>query len=145
MAESLVRQHETRDPYQICRELGYILIYTKLEGIRGYYQYVKRCHVIYLDENLVEDELRFVCAHELGHSLLHKGLNRIFMDTATYIVTSRYEKEADRFAVNLLYDDDVFEGMKNYSTSNIAEYLNVDEALVRYRMSHLEVESYNDY
>ena len=86
LAERLVKRFGTRDPFRIAEELGYIIIYTPLVGVRGFYQYLKRCHIIYLDSELDEDTTRFVCAHELGHSLLHRGLNRIFMDTRTFLV-----------------------------------------------------------
>ena len=96
LAEKLVRRFGTRDPFKIAEALGYIVLYTPLVGVRGFYQYLKRCHIIYLDPGLDEATARFVCAHELGHSLLHRGLNRIFMDTRTLLVSSRYETEADQ-------------------------------------------------
>ena len=36
----------------------------------------------------------------------HRGLNRIFMDTRTFIVTGRYETEANQFSVDLIYSDE---------------------------------------
>ena len=81
LAERLVDKHGTRDPFRIAEELGYTIITLPLWGVRGFYQYLKRCHIIYLDSELGEATARFVCAHELGHSFLHRGLNRIFMDT----------------------------------------------------------------
>ena len=82
LAERLVDKHGTRDPFRIAAELGYTIIYTPLVGVRGFYQYLKRCHIIYLDSELDDATARFVCAHELGHSFLHRGLIRIFMRNA---------------------------------------------------------------
>ena len=106
LAERLVGRFGTRDPFRIAEELGYTIIYTPLVGVRGFYQYLKRCHIIYLDSELDEATARFVCGHELGHSILHRGLNRIFMDTRTFIVTGRYETEANQFSVDLIYSDE---------------------------------------
>lgn len=105
VVDRLIKKHQTRDPFQIASDLGYIIISCPLYNVRGFYQYMKRNHIIYLDESLSYEDARFVCAHELGHSLLHRGANRIFMDSRTFMVGSKYEREADLFASCLLVDD----------------------------------------
>ena len=137
LATALSRKHETRNPFQLARSMGFHVIQTPLEGVRGFYQRIKRCHIIYIDNRLEECEAAFVCAHEIGHSMLHKGMNRIFMDTNTYMATSRYEWEADRFAVDLLFDDCDLRGLIDHSTPSIAECLGVSVRLAEYRMSSI--------
>ena len=134
LAERLVDKHGTRDPFRIAAELGYTIIYTPLVGVRGFYQYLKRCHIIYLDSELDEATARFVCAHELGHSFLHRGLNRIFMDTRTFIITGRYETEANQFAVDLIYSDEELQPYLSRSYERAAAYMGVSNALAEYRM-----------
>ncbi len=134
LAERLVDKHGTRDPFRIAEELGYTIIYTPLVGVRGFYQYLKRCHIIYLDSELDETTARFVCAHELGHSFLHRGLNRIFMDTRTFIITGRYETEANQFAVDLIYSDEELQPYLSRSYERAAAYMGVSNALAEYRM-----------
>ena len=134
LAERLVDRHGTRDPFRIAEELGYTIIYTPLVGVRGFYQYLKRCHIIYLDSELDDATARFVCAHELGHSFLHRGLNRIFMDTRTFIITGRYETEANQFAVDLIYSDDELQPYLSRSYERAAAYMGVSNALAEYRM-----------
>lgn len=140
LAERLVRKFGTRDPFKIAEELDYTIIYTPLVGVRGFYQYLKRCHIIYLDSELDDNTARFVCAHELGHSILHRGLNRIFMDTRTFIVTGRYEKEADRFAIDLLHSDEDLQPYLSRSCDCAAAYMGVSAQLAEYRMSSVEPE-----
>ncbi|MEY8317407.1 ImmA/IrrE family metallo-endopeptidase [Oscillospiraceae bacterium 50-58] len=134
LAERLVDKHGTRDPFRIAAELGYTIIYTPLVGVRGFYQYLKRCHIIYLDSELDDATARFVCAHELGHSFLHRGLNRIFMDTRTFIITGRYETEANQFAVDLIYSDEELQPYLSRSYERAAAYMGVSNALAEYRM-----------
>lgn len=134
LVEKLVRKYGTRDPFKIAAELGYIVLYTPLVGVRGFYQYLKRCHIIYLAPELDEATARFVCAHELGHSILHRGLNRIFMDTRTFLVSSRYETEADRFAVDLLFDDYDLQDLLTFPVSAAAASMGVSEELAAYRL-----------
>lgn len=140
LANRLVRKCGTRDPFRIAEGLGYTVIYTPLVGVRGFYQYLKRCHIIYLDSELDDKTARFVCAHELGHSIMHRGLNRIFMDTRTFIVTSRYEVEANCFAVDLLHSDEDLQPYLSRSCDCAAAYMGVSSQLAEYRMSSVEPE-----
>lgn len=81
----LVRFYKTRDPFEMIKGMNIILVNYPLEGVRGFYQYFQRNNIIYLDEKLSDSERRFVLAHELGHMILHKKSNAIFMDTRTPI------------------------------------------------------------
>lgn len=139
LALSLAKKYGTRDPFRIARGLGYTIIYTPLVGVRGFYQYIKRCHIIYLDDSLSEEEARFVCAHELAHSLLHRGLNRIFMDSRTLMCSGRYEREADRFAVDLLYSDEDMRDYMELPLPTVARCLGVSEDLAAYRLQGIQL------
>ena len=94
--------------------------------------------IIYIDRELDEPEARWVCAHELGHALLHRGYNRIFMDQHTYFPVNRYEIEADRFAVDLLYDDDELRDFLEQPIQLAADYMGVSTELVEYRMKQMK-------
>ena len=95
LVSRLVRKYQTRDPFEMIKGMNVILVHYPLEGVRGFYQYFQRNHIIYLDERLTEAEQRFVLAHELGHLFLHKKSNAIFMDSRTQFNTDKYEREAD--------------------------------------------------
>ncbi len=142
IASNLCVRHGTNDPFRIARNLGYSIVFTCLVGIRGFYQYINRCNIIYIDSSLDEHQARFVCAHELGHSLLHKKMNRIFMDTRTHMVTSRFEKEADKFAVDLIFDDYELQNLIEYSTQRVAECLGISYELAEYRMGSVNPQLY---
>lgn len=134
IAESLVRKYGTRDPFRIAGELGYVVIRVPLQGIRGFCQRMKRRHVIYIDSELPDHDARFVCAHEIGHVLMHRGYNRIFMDTNTYFPINRQEIEASRFAVDLLYDDADLQFFLEYPVQLAADHMGVSVELAEYRM-----------
>lgn len=138
IATSLIREYRTRDPLALARAKGYLIIQTPLEGVRGFYQYIKRCHIIYLDSRLDEKETMFVCAHELGHSLLHRGCNHVFLSNRTNAPISRYEWEADRFAVDLLFDDyDLLEYLDK-PVEGVARSLGISLRLATYRMESVQ-------
>lgn len=133
-AMSLVRKFGTRDPFRIAEALGITVVRVPLSGIRGFYHYMKRCKLIYIDTDLSEADARFVCAHELGHVLLHRGYNRIFMDTHTYFSVNKFEVEANRFAVDLLFDDDDLRDFLEQPIQVAADCIGVSTELAEYRM-----------
>ena len=125
LVQSLIKKYGTNDPFKIIKQKNIILVYAPLSGVRGFYQYFQRNHIIYIDENLSESEKRFVCAHELGHMLLHKKANALFMDTHTFFNTEKYEVEANTFAAELLIPDElIFEhpGMPSEQLARLAGY-----------------------
>lgn len=137
-AESLVCKFGTRDPFRLAQELGYIVIRTSLQGIRGFWHHAQRQHLIFIDESLPEPEARFVCAHELGHILLHRGINRIYMDANTYFQTNRQEIEANHFAVSLLYADEDLRFFLDYPIQLAADFMGVSVELAEYRLQNLD-------
>ena len=85
-ADYLARKYQTRNPFEILRGLNAILVFVPLVGTRAFYQYFQRNNIIYINENLSQHEQIFECAHEMGHMILHKKANAIFMDTMDAIM-----------------------------------------------------------
>ena len=90
-ANYLARKYQTRNPFEILQGLNAILVFVPLAGTRAFYQYFQRNNIIYINENLSQHEQIFECAHEMGHMLLHKKANAIFMDTRTCFNTNKFE------------------------------------------------------
>ena len=130
----LVREHQTRNPFDIIRGLNVIPVFVPLIGVRGFYQYFQRNNIIYIDENLPRHEQILVCAHELGHMFLHKKANAIFMDTRTQFITKRYENEAYTFAMYLLVSDDMLKEYQEYNLEQLSKILGYDKELVELRL-----------
>ena len=134
LVNSLVRKHKTRDPFEIIENLNAIVVFHPLQGVRGFYQYFQRNNIIYIDETLSEHEQRLVCAHELGHMLLHKKSNAIFMDSRTQLNTTKYEIEADRFAMNLIMSDEEIEEHLYLTTAQFSRLFGYSKKLIELRM-----------
>ena len=130
----LVRLFDTRDPFEMIKGMNVILVFYPLDGVRGFYQYFKRNNIIYIDESLSRHDQQFVCAHELGHMFLHKRSNALFMDTRTQFNTSKYELEADKFAVNLLIPDFILDEHHDYSTDQLSRMLGYDQKIIELRL-----------
>lgn len=132
--DKLVRLHQTRNPFEIIKGMNVILIFHPLEGIRGFYQYFQRNNIIYIDENLPKSEQIFVCAHELGHMILHKDSNALFMDSRTHLNVNSYEIEANKFAMELLIPDDVLKENREFTIEQLSRMLGYHEKLIKLRL-----------
>lgn len=134
--EDLYKKYKTRNPYTIARSLKITVVYWDLPlEIKGFYQYEKRNRIIFINSNLTNEEQLIVCAHELGHALFHKNVNTPFMSENTFLSVSKIEREANRFAAELLIPDEIF--IEHETIYNIASSLNVPIELVSLKREKL--------
>ncbi len=134
LADSLAKKYQSRNPFEIIQGMNTILVFAPLIDVRGFYQYFQRNNIIYIDEHLPEYEQKFVCAHELGHMLMHRKENTVFMDTRTYLKTTPYETEADKFAVELLIPNEILLECWQYTTEQLSKLTGYDEKLIKLRL-----------
>lgn len=132
-ANLLAKRYNSRNPFEIIKNLNVILVYYPLKDVRGFYQFFQRNNIIYIDENLTESEQIVVCAHELGHMLLHKNSNALFMDTRTHFVTTKYENEANTFAAELLIPDSIILDNPGMTKSQIARLSGYNEKIMEFK------------
>ncbi|MBO5069905.1 MAG: ImmA/IrrE family metallo-endopeptidase [Roseburia sp.] len=137
-ADSIVRKHQSRDPFEIVRGLNVILLFVPLTDTRAFFQYFQRNNIIYIDENLSSHEKAFECAHELGHMFLHKKSNFIFMDTRTGFNTNKYEIEADTFAMDLLVEDVKLLEYHSYTAEQVSHILGYEKRLIDLRLKDFD-------
>lgn len=131
---TLVRKFGTRNPLEIAERMGCIIVRYPLEGVRGFYHYFQRNHIIYVDDRLPDHMILFVIAHELGHVFLHKKSNAIFMDTRTHFIKNKYENEANLFAMDLLISDEDIEEHLDFTTSQLSTLYGYHKSLIELRM-----------
>ena len=143
LANFTVKKYKTRDPFQIAKEKNIILVYAHLIDIRGFYQYFQRQHIICIDQDLSDQEKKFVCAHELGHMMMHKSSNTVYMDTKTFLNTNKFETEANTFAVNLLIPDEtiveIFDN-QNCTLEYMSRMLGYNQKLIELRLRTFDID-----
>src|SRR5690625_2957811 len=107
----LVKKHGTNNPYEIATQRNITVLHENLGSTLGFFFTYKRMRFIHIHNDISEQLQRFVCAHELGHALLHPKANTPFMRRNTFFSVDRLEKEANKFAIFLLtHESDVKEG-----------------------------------
>lgn len=130
-----------RNPFDVAEQLGIRIVYEPLGTIRGYYSKNFRQKFIHINCDISEYLQTFVCAHEVGHAVLHEDLNTPFLRKNTLMSINRYEIEANQFASCLLLSDEMIEEYINeygYTIPQIARCTGLPEALVEYRFETLE-------
>lgn len=135
-ANQLIKKYHTNDPFILARECNMRVLFSDLGHLRGLYQYYKRSKLIIINDMLSYPEQKAVCAHELGHALLHPKLNRFFLHQSTFQNCDRLEREANLFAACLLIDDnDAREYLlRGASSEQIAAATGLHPALAEERM-----------
>lgn len=139
LAGLIAAEHETRNPITIANNLGIVVHCHTLRECRGYYMKALDQHYITIAVDLPKMVKMFVCAHEIGHFLLHQRINRLFMDYRTYMIPDRFENEADKFAAQLLFSQPMLSPDFSVSESEMAEILNVPKNNVSTRLIELGV------
>ena len=140
--DSLVKKHQSRNPFEIIRELNVIPVFAPLIETRGFYQYFQRNNIIYINENLPRHEQMLVCAHELGHMTLHKKTNSIFMDSRTHFNTCKFEIEANTFAMYLLVGDELLYEYRELTAEQLSRLLGYKKELIELRLRQLKKERF---
>jgi Zn-dependent peptidase ImmA (M78 family) len=87
---------------ELAEALNIIVVKQPLIGVKGFYQNSIRNKLIYINSNLDEVLQKVVCAHELGHAILHTKLNIVFLEKNTLFIKDKYENEANLFCTYLL-------------------------------------------
>lgn len=109
-----IKKHKTNNPFELADMNNIIIRYFPLGKTLGFYMKNSRQKVVVLNNNNDEYLMRFVCAHELGHSILHPNENTPFLHKNTLFSKDRIEKEANFFAVHLLLSN---ENLQDYETT----------------------------
>ena len=84
--------------------------------------------IISINDSYTESSKKILCAHDLGHALLHEDCLNYFSVTSKN-VTTVVEREANLFAIALLTDCSIDEqlplplaNMNNYLLKSIMDY-----------------------
>lgn len=131
-ANSLIKKTGTSCPFKIAESLGIQIQYENLGNTLGYYSCHFRIKIIHINEQSSEGRKRFICAHELGHAVVHPNANTPFLKKHTLFSTERIEVEANHFAINLLFSN------LHDDTITIDDALNYYGIPKKFVLSHLD-------
>ncbi|GEM01926.1 Zn-dependent peptidase ImmA, M78 family [Halolactibacillus halophilus] len=94
---------------RLCEKLGIIVVFsdlgkTTIDGCSTFYE--DRPYIVLNKQGFSSVRMRFTLAHELGHILLHSGLDKKHINST--VNSKQIEKEANLFASFLLMPEESF-------------------------------------
>lgn len=111
--EKEINNARSADPFEIAEHKNIIVRRLPLGNTYGFYMKYVRHQVITLNRDIPNHLMPFVCAHELGHAILHPDENTPFLRQNTLYSTAKIEREANEFATRLLLYD---KSLEDYET-----------------------------
>lgn len=131
------RMYDTSDPFEIADRLGvlYQIGNCKQEGC---YMFLKNHRYIFLSNQLKDQELNLVMAHELGHALLDRKVNCYFIRNKTLLLNSRIERRANLFAAYLLITDDMLKEYIDCTEEQFCTCTGYPRELIELRLKSLQ-------
>lgn len=133
----MVNKYHTNNPFELAAVIGIIVIISDTldKKIKGFYQFYKRNRIIYINKELPYNKQLEVCAHELGHAVLHTRLNVMFLEHNTYFVKNKFENDANNFAAELLISDNIITQYENLTLEQIAAAEQINTELLRLKFN----------
>lgn len=124
LARDIRASWNTNDPYKIADRLGIVVLHRD-NCIKGFtaqtVKFTGYPTIISINNAYTDFSKKVLCAHELGHALLHEDLINHFSITNKNITTNA-EQEANLFAIALLSDNNIDETL-NIPLSCMSSYL----------------------
>lgn len=145
LAEKIRRAYGGRDIFETAENSGVNVWFRPLGGLKGFYICENGSRYIVVNDGLESVMKQTVCAHELGHDMLHRELSGGGIREGTlFLDSNKTEREANLFAAELLIPDRMILSELQYTNSpEAAAYeLGVPAELLEYKLEILAHKGY---
>ncbi len=144
----VIKNCDSRNPFEICKEVDIHIHYKDLgSALKAYYFYQSRIKNIVINSRSGTIVRRILCAHELGHAVLHEKLAAMkgFQELELFDSLVPTEYEANLFAAELIIPDgEVLELLNDRDKSffDIAKELYIPAELLDFKFRILKNKGY---
>lgn len=148
-ARRLLKRMNTTDPFELADALNiHVMMRNDFKSQKGAFKVILGQMFIFINSNLSEELQRIICAHEIGHALMHKHLavnNAVLMEFELFNITSEYEYDANVFAACILLDEDeIIElAQQGYDVVQISRQLGTNVNLLLVKINEMNNEGMN--
>ena len=141
IVEELKTKYRSSDPFELCDYLGVKVAVTYLSSLKGLYTFIDDVPVILISSAIKRIPQLLVCAHELGHHVLHSDIAKqgALREFTFFNMRDKTEAEANRFMANLNIEDDELDELfrEGRSVSEAAQILCFPEELLNIKISDM--------
>lgn len=144
-AQAVMKKYGGRDIFETAEKSGVNLWYRNLGSLKGFYLCENGVRYIVINEELDLMTSRVVCAHELGHDMLHRELSGGgIRENTLFLNNNKTEREANLFAACMLVSDEALleELRYNDDIDSAAFSLGVPREILCYK---LEIMNYKGF
>lgn len=116
LAGEVLREFGGRNIFDTAANSGANVWLRELGGLKGFYVCEKGRRYIVVNRSLNALMRKTVCAHELGHDMLHRELSAGgIRENTLFLAGNKTEREANLFAAEVLITDDEAFSVLEYS------------------------------
>lgn len=140
IVSGLSENYGTLNPFELCACLDIKILRSNLgNDIKGFFQRTPNGYeVLHINSEASEHETKYICAHELGHAILHTTKSLGFFFENPMQVKNKYEIQADKFAAELLIDCEAIDAEYSELTiEQLSSTLCVPSRLIKYKFNLL--------
>lgn len=134
----LYDSYDTLDPFELCSCLEIKIIESNLgDDINGFFQRTEDgCEIVHINSEIDEIIKKYICAHELGHAVLHTEVSmKLFIENKLQI-KNKFEIQADKFAAELLLNRALEDYIcEDLSADQLSSLLCVPKKLIKYKFN----------
>ena len=145
LAEEIRREYGGRDIFATAENSGANVWLRALGGLKGFYIFENGKRYIVINSSLNSLLRRTVCAHELGHDMLHREMSAGgIRENTLFLTNNKTEREANIFAAEMLLTDDETLFVMEYSSdlNAAADELCVLPEILSYKLEILNHKGY---
>lgn len=131
--------------FQTAENSGAKVWLRSLGNLKGFYVFEGGCRYIVINDELDAVTKTVVCAHELGHDMLHRELSDGgIRETTLFLENNKTEREANLFAANILISDsDILEELSYHNNASaVSASLGFPIEIIEYKLEILNFKGF---
>ena len=144
-AEEVLEEFGGRNIFETAENSGANVWRRPLGGLQGFYICENGCRYIVVNDGLDKVTAAVVCAHELGHDMLHRELSAGgIRENTLFLSSDKTEREANLFAACVLISDETVLDELSYCSSidALAASLGFPSEIVMYKLETMNYKGY---
>ncbi len=144
-AEEVLEEFGGRNIFETAENSGANVWRRTLGGLKGFYICENGCRYIVINDELDRVTAAVVCAHELGHDMLHRELSvGGIRENTLFLSSDKTEREANLFAACVLISDETLLEEMSYCSGidALAANLGFPREIVMYKLETMNYKGY---